>query len=266
MRLFTLLLVMLLAITAIMSPAIAAQQSIPESGPVKLAALGDSLTEGDGDEGNGGYPARLEKLLQDVRAKLKVTNLGKSGWDSNALINGDQGLPSQLKQAVAQKPDIALVWIGSNDLWYSTYGTDDQAPIDNFETNIDTILSALQASDITTFIALLDDQAKRPFALKSDSGYTRADLKRMSKFAEQFNEIITDKAQEYGAITVDFFNTAIFTDEKTLYDDGNHPNAAGYDEIAKTWFNTLEPYLAGLATLPAPIPVESTAAATESAK
>jgi lysophospholipase L1-like esterase len=51
------------------------------------------------------------------------------------------------------------------------------------------------------------------------------------------------KAAQYGAATVDFYNTDIFTNPATLYSNGNYPNPAGYEKIAQIWFAVLEPYL-----------------------
>ena len=96
-------------------------------------------------------------------------NYGHSGWDSSDLINGLNGEASQLNQAVAAHPNIALVWIGSNDLWYLyEYGPEpmttaaEQDDLRNYTANIDTILRQLTSHGITVFIALLDDQSKRP--------------------------------------------------------------------------------------------------------
>src|SRR6185436_14498870 len=59
-------------------------------GPLTMVALGDSLTQGDGDESGLGYPGRLLTLVNAVRPDSTMTNLGQSGWNSDALINGDQ--------------------------------------------------------------------------------------------------------------------------------------------------------------------------------
>ena len=229
------------------------------AGPVHMVALGDSLTQGDGDDSGRGYPGRLLDMINSVRPDSTLSNFGQSGWNSDALINGDQGLESQLTRAVGELQDataqgkagLALVWIGSNDLWYLyEFGGDiddagDAADAEHFEANIDTILSQLRGTGAQVVIALLDDQSKRPVALKGEAfvAITPDELNRMSAQAGVYNQIILDKAAQYGALTVDFYSTDIFTNPATLYDDGNHPNQAGYDIIAQKWFDAITPIL-----------------------
>lgn len=228
------------------------------AGALSIVSLGDSLTQGDGDDtGLGGYPPRLQTLVEAVRPGSQVLNLGKSGWASADLINGLNGDPSQLDAALAAKPQLATVWIGSNDLWYLyEYGPEpmtdeaEQADLTSYEANIDTILSKLTQGGVKVFIALLDDQSRRPVAANPPnpaepafSATTADDLARMSKHVDAYNEIIKRKAAQYGAVTVDFFSTDIFTNPATLYSDGNHPNVAGYEKITPIWFAALEGYL-----------------------
>ena len=235
--------------------------SIPASGPVTLVALGDSLTQGDGDDSGRGYPGRLAEMLEEARPGSEALNLGQSGWSSDALINGDQGIESQLDRAVTAlqsavsqgRGAVALVWIGSNDLWYLyEYGGDvndegDAQDVQHFESNMDVIISRLRETGAAVLVALLDDQSKRPVALQGEAftAVTTDELRRMSAQAERYNAILADKAARYGALTVDFYHTDIFTDPATLYDDGNHPNQAGYDLIARKWWDALSLLLGG---------------------
>jgi lysophospholipase L1-like esterase len=225
------------------------------AGPVTLVALGDSLTQGDGDDsGRGGYTGRVLDMVNAIRPGSTLVNLGQSGWSSDALINGDQGIESQLtraaadvKSAVAQGSNVvALVWIGSNDLWYLyEYGDgsdeNDRLDAQRFSANMDTILSQLRGAGAQVIIALLDDQSKRPVAIQGEAftATTPDELNRMSVQVVRYNKIITEKAAQYGALTVDFYLTDIFTNPATLYDDGNHPNSAGYDIVAQKWFAVL---------------------------
>jgi lysophospholipase L1-like esterase len=223
-----------------------------------MVALGDSLTQGDGDDSGRGYPVRLLDLVNTLRPGSTMTNLGQSGWSSDALISGDQGVEGQLSRAVVKlksatdqgQAAVALVWIGSNDLWYLYeygQGTDenDSQDAQRFTSNMDLIISSLRVSGAEVFIALLDNQSRRPVALKGEAftGITFEELARMSKQVTRYNEIISAEAAQYGAVPVDFYATDIFTSPKTLYDDGNHPNPAGYDLIAQKWFEALKPLL-----------------------
>jgi lysophospholipase L1-like esterase len=242
---------------ASLSPAAPASAATFPAGALTIATLGDSLTEGTGDDsGGGGYPGRLQKLVEPLRPGTRVVNLGHSGWTSADLIDGQGGQPSELTQAIAAHPNVALVWIGSNDLWYLYEGgpepmesSFEQADLATYEANIDTILRQLTSHGMTVFIALLDDQSKRPVVAHPNptepafSEITPADLALMSAHVRAYNAIIGRKAAQYGAVTVDFYGTTIFTDAATLYGDGNHPNEAGYDKIAGIWFAALKPRL-----------------------
>lgn len=236
----------------------AATTSLPP-GPLTMVALGDSLTQGDGDDNGLGYPGRLLALVNAVRPDSTITNLGQSGWNSDALIHGDQGLESQLDRAAAELQDaasqghaaVAFVWIGSNDLWYLyEYGGEVNAEGNvqdsiHFAANMDLIISRLRSTGAAVFVALLDDQSKRPVALKGEAftSITGDELDQMSLQAQRYNEIINEKSAQYGAKVVDFYNTDIFTNPSTLYDDGNHPNQVGYDLIAQKWYEALSPLL-----------------------
>jgi lysophospholipase L1-like esterase len=243
---------------AVVEPSMHTISSLPV-GPLTMVALGDSLTQGDGDDSGLGYPGRLLALVNAVRPDSTMTNLGQSGWNSDALINGDQGLESQLDRAVQElqvatsqgRAAVAFVWIGSNDLWYLyEYGGDindegNEQDILHFAGNMDLIISRLRETGAAVFVALLDDQSQRPVALKGEAftSVTQDELGQMSIQAQRYNEILNEKSAQYGAMTVDFYHTDIFTNPATLYDDGNHPNPAGYEIIAQKWFEALSPLL-----------------------
>lgn len=205
-------------------------------GPLTLVALGDSLTQGDGDyesEG-GGFPYRLERSINTVRPDSQVINLGESGWTSQQMVEG------QLPQALAYNPNLAVVWIGSNNLWYNSGPEGEAQDIENYSKDLDTTFAALKKAGAVIFVALLDDQTLRPYATANDyANFTREQLAHMSQLTLKFNDVVRTKAAEYNATVVDFFNTTIFTDPATLAEDGIHPNSAGYDIIEKMWFDAI---------------------------
>lgn len=212
--------------------------------PLRVACLGDSLTAGDGDdEGGGGYPRRLQACLQQTRRGSQVKSYGVSGQTAQMVLEGYEQHPSQVKEAMGFKPDVVCLWVGSNDLWYLyEYGKPDTAAeaadAQRFRRNVRAIIDAFHKRGAHVIVALLDDQSKRPVAVegKAFMGISKAELARMSKQVKVYNAILREEAKRAGAGMADFSTTTIFTDRATIVDDGNHPNAKGYDRIAEIWW------------------------------
>jgi lysophospholipase L1-like esterase len=236
-------------------------------GPLTLVTLGDSLTAGDRDDSaaGGGYPRRLLAALQAIRPGSTLLNLGQSGWTSGDLIDGVNGTPGQLDQAVAHLNQangakVALVWIGSNDLWYLyEFGPEpmnaaaEQDDLAAYQQHLTTIVAQLRATGAYVLLGLMDDQALRPVVANPPNpaepafpAITADDRARMSAQVTRYNAALTALAALPGPpelAPVDFYATTIFTDPATLADDGNHPNAAGYDAIAALWAAALAQWL-----------------------
>jgi lysophospholipase L1-like esterase len=225
------------------------------SQPVTLVAVGDSLTAGDGDDGSGGgYPARLLTMLQSDHPGSTLSNRAISGDTTQDLINKQLAdAVSDLNAAPAGNLKIAIVWIGSNDLfglyagdvcteYYPDLQTCEQTEMGISYDNVNTILRDIKATGASIYIALLDDQTKRPViadeSIRNDffPGITNDEVPRMSAQIASYNNQIKIHA---GTATVDFFNTTIFENPSTLSDDGNHPNGAGYDAIAQIWYQAI---------------------------
>jgi lysophospholipase L1-like esterase len=223
--------------------------------PISMIAIGEDLTLGIGDETFRGYPGRLLELVNQVRSDSTVTNFGQSGWRSGTLIRGDQGLPGQLSRAVSEvnaavsqgRGAVVFVWTGENDLWYlyepdgDTGREQEEQDLQNFTNNLNAILYELRNAGAEVIIALLDDQSKRPFATRGEvfPGITPDELERMSAQVQRYNAVILQKAEQYGALTVDFYSADIFTNPAHLSSDGFHPNRIGYDLIAEQWYEVL---------------------------
>ena len=230
------------------------------AGPVAMVALGDSLTEGSGDDSGTGYPGRLLPQVQAVRSASSIHNYGKSGWTSTDLIVGMNGNPGQLGQAVSTLSDateakVAFVWIGSTDLWYlyeynNPSSSDETADVQAYRNNLATILSQLRATGAQVFIGLCDDQSLRPVvanppnpAEPAFTGISESERLAMSAQVDRYNAAIRAEAAEHGASVVDFLQTTIFTNPSTLAEDGNHPNGRGYAAITELWLAALQPWI-----------------------
>lgn len=237
-----------------------------DDGPIALVTLGDSLTEGDGDDAElGGYPGRLAAALRDRGEDVELTNLGHSGWDSTQLVEGQEGAPErpQLADALeavddataAGRQPLVLLLIGSNDLWYlygneaDTTSGEEQENLDHYRANLDRVVGDLRDAGATVVLAINDDQTRRPVArdpaIRRDAfpDITDDEVARMSAQARRYADVVRDVAADRGALVVDFLEAPFFADPAMLADDGNHPNAAGYDEMAAIWLSALAPLL-----------------------
>jgi hypothetical protein len=100
----------------------------------------------------------------------------------------------------------AFVWIGSNDLWYLyEYGGDindegDAQDAARFSANMDAILGRLRGAGAQVVVALKGE---------AFTSITPDEMKRMSAHVTRYNQIIVEQAAQYGALTVDFYSTAI---------------------------------------------------------
>jgi lysophospholipase L1-like esterase len=233
---------------------------------ITLVSLGDSLTEGAGDTESDaagrplGYPGRLLRSLLPEHPGSQLFNLGRSGWTIDELINGTSydGSPGQLNEALLRlnnaltsgQQAFALLWTGSNDLWaVYEWKCDSASPpscaeedLASFRANLESLISALSASGATVVVALLDDHSRRPIVADPAFADALADitpeeLPLLAAQVARYNAAISELAHRYGAQTVDFYHTTVFEQTATLNEDGNHPNAAGYDQIAAIWLD-----------------------------
>jgi lysophospholipase L1-like esterase len=236
-------------------------------GPVTVVALGDSLTAGDGDDSGGqGYAGRVAEAIaaQPGREGSTLVNLGQSGWTSDGLVSGQDGAPGELGLAVdavrtakaGGAAVLATVLIGSNDLWYvyeygpegGTPAANEDAAVATYRTNLDRTVSELQAAGALVVVGLPDDQSLRPGYADHDrltqilGNITAEEVRQMSGLSGRLADTAEEVATEHGALVVDT-NDPFWADQSTMAEDGIHPNAAGYAEMAALWMEVIEPVL-----------------------
>jgi lysophospholipase L1-like esterase len=80
--------------------------------PVKVACIGDSITEGVGAARGKSYPSQLQEMLGD---KWVVGNFGVSG--RTLLKKGDFPYWNEAKyqNALKSEPDVVIIMLGTND-------------------------------------------------------------------------------------------------------------------------------------------------------
>src|SRR5699024_720812 len=81
---------------------------------IKITAIGDSLTQGVGDEeDNGGYVGILEDTINKDNDLVEIDNFGKRGNRTDQLI--DRMEEPEVKESL-EEADIILITIGANDI------------------------------------------------------------------------------------------------------------------------------------------------------
>lgn len=177
--------------------------------PVRLVALGDSLTQGYGlSEGKGFVPV-LEAWLQERGADVTVINAGVSG-DTTA------GGLARMDWTLAEPVDAMIVALGGNDLLRGL------SPRTSRE-NLDGILNRLELEGIPALLV----------GLPAPGNYG-------PEFKNAFEAIYVDLAAKYDVpLYPDFLRPlsekadAGMSFRDLMQDDNIHPNAQGVDLIVE---------------------------------
>ncbi len=164
--------------------------------PLKILMLGTSLTQGYGLPPGTEIPAVLQAKLKATGVDARVINAGVSG-DTSA-----SGL-SRLDWSLADRPDAAIVELGSNDALRGI-------PPAQTEKNLSAILAKLKAQHIPTL--LLGMMAPRNLG---------------PEYARAFDAMYPMLAAQYGALLYPFLLDGVALNPKLNQPDGMHPNAAG---------------------------------------
>jgi len=164
--------------------------------PVKILAFGTSLTQGYGLPPGTEYTTVLQEKLKAAGVDARIINAGVSG-DTSA-----DGL-SRLDWSLADKPQAAIVEVGSNDALRGL------APAQT-EKNLDAILAKLKTAHVA--VLLCGMHAPRNLG---------------PEYAAQFDAIYPRLAKQYGVLFYPFILDGVALNPKLNQADGIHPNPAG---------------------------------------
>jgi len=170
--------------------------------PIKILALGTSLTQGFGVPPGQDFTAVLEARLRAAGLDVKLINAGVSG-DTSA------GGLARIDWSLADHPQAAIVEFGSNDALRG------QSPTLT-EKNLVAILTRLKAAHIP--VLLIGMRAPRNLG---------------PEYAAQFDPIYPKLAKQFGAILYPFMLDGVALNPKLNQADGIHPNPAGVKIIVE---------------------------------
>ena len=184
---------------------------IPRRNIIKIACIGDSITEGYGVEMEDSYPSKLQNLLPE---KYEVRNYGVSGV--TLLKDGDKPYWNE------KRYNDALDW--GADIVIISLGTNDSKPI-NWEN---------KAHYVRDYLGLIQSFRKKSPnaeifickmtpAFSSNFDISNANVKTLLPLIDS----IANKAH----VSIIDFNTQ-FTTKSQLFSDGVHPNESGANLLA----------------------------------
>jgi len=172
--------------------------------------LGDSLTEGLGVNKEQAYPFLVKNLIQTKLGKdVRVINGGVSGSTTNDGLD-------RLKWYVKQNPSIVFVALGAND---GLRGLD----LEKSRQNLEEIIVYAQNSGAKVLLA----------GMLMPPNYGR-------DYASRFKKMYQDIKQKYNLKTMPFLLEGVAGNPELNQNDGIHPNAKGYEVMAKNIFEFLK--------------------------
>jgi acyl-CoA thioesterase I len=176
--------------------------SLAADKPVRIVALGDSLTAGYQLPAAEAFPAKLERALRAKGLAVEVANAGVSGDTSTGGL-------SRLDWSVPEGTDAVILELGANDVLRGIEPKVTRAALDE-------IVGKLKQRGIEILLCgMLSPPNMGP------------------EFAREFNAIFPDLAAKHGVALYPFFLEGVAADAKLNLSDGMHPNAAGVDEIVR---------------------------------
>ena len=181
--------------------------------PIKIVALGDSLTAGLGLAAEEGFTAKLARALQQRGIAAEIVNAGVSG---NTASDG----AARLDWSVPDGTDAVILELGAND---ALRGIDPNLT----RAALETILRRLAERHIPVLIAGM-----------------RAPRNLGAAYVEAFDPIFPALASAFGALLYPFFLDGVAADRALNQPDGIHPTAAGVDVIVRRMLPSVEQLVA----------------------
>jgi acyl-CoA thioesterase-1 len=192
---------LLLGLAAVTAP-LDSRPAEAQTRPIRIVALGDSLTAGFGLAPSEAFPAQLERALAQRGHRVTIANAGVSG-DTAA------GGLARLDWSVPEGTDAVILELGAND---ALRGSDPARA----EAALDAILTRLGQRRIPVLLAGM----RAPRQLGPD--YTQA-----------FDAIYPRLARRHGAILYPFFLEGVAGERSLNLLDGIHPTGQGIARIVQ---------------------------------
>lgn len=201
-------------------------EDTPEASAFVYTALGASDAVGIGAFPlDNGYVFLIAANMRQSDPDLQFYDLGISGAMADDFI--DREVP----QAIADNPDFATVWTGSNDI---SSGKDPAL----FEMQLRVILTELRTkTHAKVFVGNLTDLTRAPVFQRKPNPYVTPE--RVNDYNRRIAAAVTDT----GCVLVRLSDVPLTPDVFAI--DGFHPNNKGYQLLADAFWQQMAPYITG---------------------
>lgn len=206
----------------------------------KMVSIGDSLTEGVGDETeSGGYVGILNHTFEDNHMNISIENFGKRGNRTDQLLARleNEEISSAIKDA-----DIVLITIGANDIMKVVRNNYTNLNIEPFQEEKIKYIERLTAifykinelnPDTQIYLIGFYNPFERYFG----------DIEQLDMILNDWNqagETVTEEFENvYYIPTEDLFSNSTIN---LLAEDNFHPNTSGYKLMAQRVLEYLSKY------------------------
>ncbi|MEP2703948.1 MAG: arylesterase [Roseibium sp.] len=184
-----------------------------QSADLKLVVLGDSLSAGYQLAPADGFPEQLQRALDERGYSIEVVNAGVSGDTTSGGL-------SRLDWSVGDNTDAVILELGANDALRGI------SP-DFTRKNMTEMVKRLREKGTEVLVAGM----LAPRNLGQD-------------YADGFDPIYKDVANEHGALLYPFFLDGVALNPDLNLADGMHPNADGVAVIVENILPKVEELLA----------------------
>ena len=177
-----------------------------------ILALGDSLTAGFGVEEKESFPSLIQVKIDQSYLGYKVVNAGVSG-DTTA------GGVRRIDWLMKHKPNIVILALGAND---GLRGLSTE----KMRTNLDTMIRISHQHNAQVLLA----------GMKALPNYGEG-------YQLKFESVYPDLAKKYDLVYLPFLLEGVAGVREHTRPDGLHPTASGYEIVADSVWEYLQPML-----------------------
>ncbi|WP_306030983.1 arylesterase [Stappia sp. MMSF_3263] len=164
--------------------------------PLRIVALGDSLSAGYQLPVAAAFPVQLEAALTERGHEVEVVNAGVSGDTTSGGL-------ARLDWSVGEDADAVIVELGANDALRGL-------PVASARSNLEAIVSRLRERGLPVLVAGM----RAPRNLGPD-------------YVEAFDAMFGEIAETHDALLYPYFLEGIPMSAETVLPDGIHPTAKG---------------------------------------